>query len=276
MQLNSEEAVDTSEALKRHDMSFSFDKHFVGFNPEYPTENGKETDAEQTTEKSVNHDFVQYILERDAARDRLKAKELELAKAHGKNYELLTKIEALEEELKQLKSKTVVGQTSATKPKPKGKLPPLKNSNAAEAKKPTPKNTKTPSSQDSPSHRHPKVFGREKLSTDSYAYYNMLAEHFPGLSLSLILDAEKRFTSADTNGDQVIDLSEMDNILTANNMMFTKKQLEEILESIDTDKNGYLDFLEVLTVIERLSSNKRSKLSPHLQTATKSATCSIQ
>ena len=47
---------------------------------------------------------------------------------------------------------------------------------------------------------------------------------------------------------QLIDVDELDMLFTKHLALYTKKQTQEILESIDTDGSNTLDFIEILEV----------------------------
>ena len=93
-----------------------------------------------------------------------------------------------------------------------------------------------------------------------------MAERFPRLTLSAVLNTEKQFAEADGNNDgvrvrryqydwsiyiahtQTIDLDELEQVLDKCGLLFTKKQVQEILHTIDTDDSGTLDVMECLEV----------------------------
>ncbi|KAI8480019.1 hypothetical protein Bbelb_422680, partial [Branchiostoma belcheri] len=110
---------------------------------------------------------------------------------------------------------------------------------------------------------------------DTYRYYTEIAEKFPNMKLSTILDAEKKFVAADEDGNGTIDEDELEKILDTENTMFTKDQVKSIMKEVDSDETGNLDFLECLAVMDRLQSHRKTNLPSSLQN-NKSNVCVVQ
>ncbi|KAI8477782.1 hypothetical protein Bbelb_444850 [Branchiostoma belcheri] len=115
----------------------------------------------------------------------------------------------------------------------------------------------------------------EEDEQDTYRYYTEIAEKFPNMKLSTILDAEKKFVAADEDGNGTIDEDELEKILDTENTMFTKDQVKSIMKEVDSDETGNLDFLECLAVMDRLQSHRKTNLPSSLQN-NKSNVCVVQ
>lgn len=118
-----------------------------------------------------------------------------------------------------------------------------------------------------------------KITTeDTDRFYKEVAERFPRLTLSAVLNTEKQFAEADGNNDGTIDLDELERVLDKCGLLFTKKQVQEILHTIDTDDSGTLDVMECLEIIDRITQNRVTDLPRALTQSTevRSRLCSVQ
>ncbi|XP_046344658.1 calmodulin-like protein 8 isoform X2 [Haliotis rufescens] len=125
-----------------------------------------------------------------------------------------------------------------------------------------------------PACKHPKIPGIED-DEDSKAFYSKVAEAFPTMRLSDVLEAEKKFLAADKDHNGVIDVDELDRVLIVSVTVFTPGKVEEILKEMDTDGSGTIEFLEALSVMEKLSHNRRINL-PDQVKHQQGKVCSVQ
>ncbi|CAH1791728.1 unnamed protein product [Owenia fusiformis] len=257
------------------EMSNSFDKHFGVKAPE------RHKVPDSFTIPKDDPTFVQYIRERDEAREELRLKNDELTKYKSKNYDLNNEIEELKSQISLLKEekelkKTVTSVTKTMTKKAKGMN--KKDSNK-EDEQPSVKNkikiqitASTPTSNE----HHPIIPGMDHITSDSFTYYSHLAQLFPNMRLSVLIDAEKKFCKADENKDGTIDCNELEKMLTTSSTMFTKKQVQEILKEVDKDNTGTLDFIESLTIIDKLYQPGKKTNLPASVANNKSTMCLIQ
>ncbi|XP_033735288.1 uncharacterized protein LOC117323890 [Pecten maximus] len=230
-----------------------------------------------------------YIRERDEARNNLKKVEAELQDYQSRLYDANSKIDSLKKSLANAQ-KSAGSSSQKGAPAAKGAPAPAKGKGAAakggadKAKTKSPPSSSTndtsaptpPPVSEFPAVRHPPIPGKEKLSQNTYAYYNAIAEDYPLLPLGIFLNAEKKFNEADINGDGVVDRDEIDSVLTKTDAtMFTPKQVEEIIQEIDKDATGTLDFCEVLAVLEKMGRRRNTKL-PAAINDNKEKVCAIQ
>jgi hypothetical protein len=129
-----------------------------------------------------------------------------------------------------------------------------------------------------PTHEQEQQAGTQQspnTEPDSEQLYSMIAERFPHLYISSVVEAEKKFADADLNGDGTIDCQELETILDKSGCLFTSAQVKEILSSIDVDQNESIDFMECLEVLHRLQENRTTKV-PQQLAQRGSGVCSIQ
>lgn len=236
-----------------------------------------------------SREIFAYIRERDEARASLKKVEEELRDYQSRLYDANNKIESLKKSLSNAQ-KAAGNSTQKGAPAGKGAPVPAKGkgaaakggadkgkakSSAASTPNDTPAPTPPPPSSTS-SVRHPPIPGEEEKLKDTYEYYTAIGKLFPTLPLATVLNAEMKFNQADVNGDGVVDREEIDSVLTRSDVaLFTPKQIEEIMQEIDKDDNGTLDFCEVLTVLDKMGRRRNSKL-PAAINDNKEKVCAIQ
>eukprot|EP00794_Sanderia_malayensis_P020142 gene20142-22115_t len=219
--------------------------------------------GEQERDKTTS-DFVSGLKERESLKKELSEKTTELNKVKGQNYDLLKKIEDLEKRIEE--SKVIGG-----KPSPKVKRPKSgAMSKKRVVKRKVPKKGKAKDSL-SPDTAN----ATADVFEDSDKLYKAIADRYPELSISTVLTAEKKFAEADEDGSGTIDAKELEHILDSSNLMFTKQQVEDILNSIDADHTLSIDFFECLEVLDRIRSNKKTGLPDSLKN-TKTAICVVQ
>ncbi|XP_078675516.1 uncharacterized protein LOC144913152 isoform X2 [Branchiostoma floridae x Branchiostoma belcheri] len=195
-------------------------------------------------------DWVAGVKEREELRKQIQEKDSELQAAQKKVYELMKKVESLEGRLEV--------NHSAANDLPKKRRHPKKRRKKKAAKD-----------------KGKEEKEEEEDEQDTYRYYTEIAEKFPNMKLSTILDAEKKFVAADEDGNGTIDEDELEKILDTENTMFTKDQVKSIMKEVDSDETGNLDFLECLAVMDRLQSHRKTNLPSSLQN-NKSNVCVVQ
>ncbi|XP_064621632.1 uncharacterized protein LOC135484253 [Lineus longissimus] len=271
---------------RRASMVKSFDQHFVGYVADVPKSGQPDSDVKDIA--SSNQEYIHFLRERDELKQALQQKVMEYGNAQGKNFELVKKVDLLETEIKQLKSakgfkllnapanEVSTSRTSLRAGSPSRGSPKTKRKGARTVKKSGKSTGSNANCTESTGFlRHPVIPGKEALSEVTYEYYTEISASFPDLRISLLLSCERKFVAADKDNNGSIDVDELDAILTNSKMMFTKKQVQDIIKSLDTDDTGSLDFMEVLTVVDRLSKNKNAKLPSALE-QNKSAICVVQ
>ncbi|XP_053393210.1 uncharacterized protein LOC123545465 [Mercenaria mercenaria] len=238
--------------------------------------------------QEVTPEFVQYIKERDAAVEEAQKAQAELRETQCKLYDSILLTEELEKKLKELevnqKTSKTTGKKSTTTTKkkltdasPKGRRMSVKSAVSIEG---NPRRTGFVSSAVSSARAaegglyHPPIVDLEPVA-DSRDYYWKLAEKFPTLPMFQILDAEKKFIKADTDKSGYIDKEELDKVLSDNVGLFTPAQLDTIFKEIDLDNSETLDFHEVLFVINKLFSRRKTNLPQSVQ-QNYSKTCNVQ
>ncbi|XP_067682000.1 uncharacterized protein [Haliotis asinina] len=125
-----------------------------------------------------------------------------------------------------------------------------------------------------PARKHPAIPGLED-DDDSKEFYSKVAEAFPSMTLSDVLEAESRFLAADKDHNGVIDVDELDRVLIKSVTVFTPGKVQEILTELDTDESGTIDFLEALAVMNKLSHHRRTNLPDQVKEHHKKV-CSLQ
>lgn len=206
----------------------------------------------ETTEerKQSTAEFIADVKERAALKEELAETTRELNKTKGQNYDLLKKLEKLEKENATLKKEVEHSHKGKRKKPVKRKIPRSKK------------------------HNTPKIDENEAFeSTENL--YEVIAELYPDLPLSMVLHAEKKFTEADANNDGTVDEQELEKMLDSTSLMFTKSEVKDILTTIDVDGTGSLDFLECLKVCNALQNNRKTGLPSSIQ-QNKSSVCSVQ
>ncbi|XP_052768589.1 uncharacterized protein LOC128208916 [Mya arenaria] len=224
--------------------------------------------------QEVTPEFVTYIKERDAALKEAADARAELRETQSRLYDALQLIESLEKktgEGKKTSKKSVATKKKTDKPNGLATKTStsLASSGVSSARTSAPVSARTDGRL-----YHPPIDAVDP-SADSKEYYWKIAEKFSQLPMFTILDAERKFIKADADGSGTIDIDEMDRVLSESVGMFTPKQLADIMAEMDTDKSGTLDFMEVLTVINRLVSHRKTNLPQSMQ-QNYSKTCSIQ
>ncbi|CAH1262725.1 Hypp2572 [Branchiostoma lanceolatum] len=206
--------------------------------------------TERVTLDQAAQDWVAGVKEREELRKQIQEKDSELHAAQKKVYELMKKVETLEGRLEV--------NHSAANDLPKRRRHPKRRRKKKAAK------DKGKEEKD-----------EDEDEQDTYKYYTEIAEKFPNMKLSTILDAEKKFVAADEDGNGTIDEDELEKILDTENTMFTKDQVKSIMKEVDLDETGNLDFLECLTVMDRLQSHRKTNLPSSLQN-NRSNVCVVQ
>ncbi|XP_046559807.1 uncharacterized protein LOC124268835 isoform X2 [Haliotis rubra] len=125
-----------------------------------------------------------------------------------------------------------------------------------------------------PARKHPVIPGLED-DEDSKEFYTKVAEAFPSMTLSDVLEAETKFLAADKDRNGVIDVDELDRVLIKGVTVFTPGKVQEILQELDTDESGTIDFLEALGVMTKLSHHRRTNLPDQVKEHHKKV-CSLQ
>ncbi|XP_035676619.1 myb-like protein X [Branchiostoma floridae] len=207
-------------------------------------------------------DWVAGVKEREELRKQIQEKDSELLAAQKKVYELMKKVETLEGRLElrelNIRAQALLVNHSAANDLPKRRRHPKRRKKKKGAK------DKTKEEKD-----------EDEDEQDTYRYYTEIAEKFPNMKLSTILDAEKKFVAADEDGNGTIDEGELEKILDTDNTMFTKDQVKGIMKEVDLDDTGNLDFLECLAIMDRLQSHRKTNLPSSLQN-NKSNVCVVQ
>ncbi|XP_065067990.1 uncharacterized protein LOC135693430 [Rhopilema esculentum] len=215
----------------------------------------------ETVDKTTS-DFVLGLKERESLKKELEEKTRELNRVKGQNYDLVKKVEDLEKQVADLKSDV---KSQIKRPK-SGMM-----SKKKVAKRKVPRKSKQKDGLLS----LPSTGGSEDIFEDTDKLYAAIAEKFPELTLSTVLIAEKKFIEADTDKSGTIDAKELETILDTSQMLFTKDQVNEILESIDSDNTKSIDFFECLEALDLVYKNRKTGLPQSLQ-KNKSAVCVIQ
>ncbi|XP_060597158.1 uncharacterized protein LOC132751066 [Ruditapes philippinarum] len=234
--------------------------------------------------QEVTPEFVQYIKERDAAVEEAEKAKAELRETQCKLYDSILLTEELEKKLKDLeanqKSTKTKKTTTATAGKKKLSDPASKGRRMSVKSAVSTGSTSRQTSFVSSARAsegglyHPPVKDLEPVA-DSREYYWKLAEKFPTLPMHQILDAEKKFIKADTDNSGFIEIAELDKVLSDNVGLFTPDQLTTIFKEIDLDGSDTLDFHEVLFVINKLFSRRKTNLPQSVQ-QNYSKTCNVQ
>lgn len=246
--------------------------------------------SEETQEGTP--EFVQYIKERDAALEDVKKAQADLRETQSKLYDAILLIEDLEKKVKEYEtneksSKGTGGKKAGAGPRRKSmaqtktstlgvKGNDVKGSTLslqADAKD-SRGGANSARSSPAPMVYHPPIPSQEPCA-DSREYYWKLAEKFPTLPMFQVLDAEKKFIKADIDKNGSIDKNELDKVLMDTVGMFTQKQVDEIFQEVDQDHNETLDFYEVLFVLNKLFTRRRTNLPQSVQ-QNYTKTCSIQ
>ncbi|RDD40288.1 hypothetical protein TrispH2_007217 [Trichoplax sp. H2] len=199
------------------------------------------------TEAPRSLDTAQYmenLKEKEELKKKLAEKEKELVEALVRSYDLQKKLDKLQADKK-------------SAPKLTSK-PPKRRAGKKKKGKKDGKEDKT-----------------EDISWTTEKFYEEVAEKFPEMTLSTLLAAEKKFMEADKDGNGEIDEKELETILQQSNLLFTKFQIMEIIQSIDVDESSTLDFMECLAVIHALQQNRKTALPQSIQ-QNKSTICVIQ
>lgn len=84
--------------------------------------------------------------------------------------------------------------------------------------------------------------------------YEDIADRLPGVSLALVLAAEKQFASADLDGSGTLDAQELDEFLTKNNQIYSEQQIKNILHLLDAHGDDRIDFLEYVSILHLLQN----------------------
>ncbi|CAH1262724.1 Hypp2572 [Branchiostoma lanceolatum] len=218
--------------------------------------------TERVTLDQAAQDWVAGVKEREELRKQIQEKDSELHAAQKKVYELMKKVETLEGRLElrelNIRAQALMVNHSAANDLPKRRRHPKRRRKKKAAK------DKGKEEKD-----------EDEDEQDTYKYYTEIAEKFPNMKLSTILDAEKKFVAADEDGNGTIDEDELEKILDTENTMFTKDQVKSIMKEVDLDETGNLDFLECLTVMDRLQSHRKTNLPSSLQN-NRSNVCVVQ
>jgi Ca2+-binding EF-hand superfamily protein len=81
-------------------------------------------------------------------------------------------------------------------------------------------------------------------------------EDAPQLSEQEISELRDAFLLFDQNGDGSITITELENVLKNLNMNPTKQELEDMLNEVDIDKNGTIDFDEFVALMGQKFQNR--------------------
>ncbi|XP_061174174.1 uncharacterized protein LOC133183241 [Saccostrea echinata] len=223
-----------------------------------------------------NATILTYVREKEAAKEEVKKIEKELAVTKSKLYDANLKIDELKEKIKTLEAskpstksqpaKAANGKASSNnKGNPGKKSAPQSQGkkvggNADKTSLAPPLDSATSSRPGSGIARHPPIAGKESLSQDSVEYYREIGKQFPDIKLSVVMDAESKFNQADLNGDGQIDKDELDRVLAHHVALFTPAMIQELIKEIDQDDNDTLEFMEILTILDKMGK-RRQKLS---------------
>ncbi|XP_062588185.1 uncharacterized protein LOC134249831 [Saccostrea cucullata] len=238
-----------------------------------------------------NATILTYVREKEAAKEEVKKIEKELAVTKSKLYDANLKIDELKEKIKTLEAskpstKTQPAKAANGKASSNNKGNPGKKSapqgkklggSADKASLAPPADSGASSRPGSATTRHPPIVGKEALSQDSVEYYREIGKQFPDIKLSVVMDAESKFNQADLNGDGQIDKDELDRVLAHHVALFTPAMIQELIKEIDQDDNDTLEFMEILTILDKMGK-RRQKLS-NIPTAIQdnsTKVCSIQ
>ncbi|XP_065919763.1 uncharacterized protein [Dysidea avara] len=212
-------------------------------------------------EEEQQRDALWWIKEKQALEQQLAEKDKEITTVKSRNYDLLKQVEELTQKLQ---------KSAGLSKKPQRK---------AKQKHKTDKTTTGGSGTGKLSTESATVSSSKiSIAEDPEQFYKEIAERFPKIALSAVLNAEKRFVEADSNGDGTIDADELEKMLDQSGLLFSKKQAQEILATIDMDDTGTLDFMECLEVIDKITQNRATNLPQVLTTSTevRSHLCTIQ
>ncbi|XP_048736169.2 uncharacterized protein LOC125651558 [Ostrea edulis] len=218
-----------------------------------------------------NATLLTYVREKEAAKEEVKKIEKELAVTKSKLYDAIQKIDDLKEKIKTLEASKPSSKSQSTAKSGNGKANPGKKAAPQAQGKKTggqtdkvslapPSDTPTSSRPGSAKNRHPPIAGKESLSQDSFQYYREIGKLFPDIKLSVVMDAESKFNQADINGDGQIDKDELDRVLSQHVTLFTPAMIQELIKEIDQDDNDTLEFMEILTILDKMGK-RRQKLS---------------
>ncbi|CAK8692725.1 uncharacterized protein LOC143461746 [Clavelina lepadiformis] len=236
-------------------------------------------------EEEEENVLIEYVKEKDNLKVEISNKDKEIQKYKARVYDLQEKNDQLENRVKELQKTIDSTQASSNKSgtaRPlTARTPQMQRARSAKqrGKTPVPPRRSNSKKNDSPA-GSPVVNGTSSEETDKWredakalVRLKEIAQKFPELKLSVILTSETFFKESDINNDGTIDMQELENLLMKGGHLFTNKELAEIMNQIDVDKSGSIDFMEYLMVMDRIQQRKRVNLP---QTLTRSKTCKIQ
>jgi len=237
--------------------------------------NGSEPNQNEYLNKDTE-DYVRHLKETQALKRTIEEKEKEITAVKSQNYDFVKKIESLEAEIRELKKGSSLQASTASSPANGRRASVISRALRRPAKRKVSRAKPPDPNKLSPEAAVTKDSSKEDGFVDPDKMYQEIAEKFPELPLATILMAEKKFVAADINRDGTIDVEELEKLLDSSVGLFTKEQVIEIFNTVDTDQTNTIDFMECLKVADLLRRNKKSGVPQTIIQNSKSSICSIQ